>query len=167
VTLAGGLTLACGLTLVSGLGSPLPVTSGAIPDVPAAGVTPPDDVGVGEGVGSPEGVGSSDVPGGVDRPLCPEAGGLDDPPGDPDPTLGLGEALGVRVGLCGFAGGEDGTAETGGGGAGAEVGTCNAPLELAAAGEAVGGVGPLVHDDAELVEAVVWVLAGLPEFPPL
>jgi hypothetical protein len=156
---------------VPGLGHPLPVTSGAIPDVPVAAVAPPDDVGVGvgEGVGwPPEGAVFFDEAGGVDWPPPSEAGGLDDPAGDPDPTLGLGEALGVRFGACGTTGREGGTDETGGGVVGTEVGTWNAPLELAAAGDAVGGVGPLVHGGVELVvDDVVRALAGLPALTPL
>jgi hypothetical protein len=148
----------------------LPVTSGASPDVPVAGVTSPDGVGVGVGVGSLAGALFCDEAGGVDEPLLPEAGGLD-PPGDPDPTPGLGETLGVTFFVCCFGSGEEGVVEGGVGedacGAGGEVDSGRAPLELAAAGEAVGGVGPLVHDDVVLVEAVVRVLDGLPDFTPL
>jgi hypothetical protein len=139
-----------------------------------AGVAPPEDVGVGDGVGSPEGAGFSDEAGGADLPPSRGGGGLDDPPGDSEPTLGLGEALGARFGPCGLAGCEDGVAEDGTtSGAGGEVATFNAPLELAAAGDAaagdaVGGVGPLVHGGVELVvDDVVWALAGLPELTPL
>jgi hypothetical protein len=159
--------------LVSGLGGPLPVRSGAIRDVPVAGGTSPDGVGVGVGVavGSPPGAFFCDEAGGVDWPPPPEAGGLDEPPGDPDPTLGLGDTLGVTFFVCGFATGEEGVAEDGAAedacGASGEVDSRSAPLELAAGGEAVDSVGPLGHDDVDLVEAVVWAPAGLPEVTPL
>jgi hypothetical protein len=106
-------------------------------------------------------------------PLPPAAGALGGPLGDSDPAVGLGEALGVFFGCCGCAGVKAGAGGTGGGGAGAELGTISAPFEFgaaagAAAGEVVGGVGPLVHGCVELVvDDVVWALAGLPEFTPL
>jgi hypothetical protein len=136
-----------------------------------AGVTSPDGLGVGVGVGSLAGALFCDEAGGVDWPPPPEAGGLDEPPGDPDPTLGLGDTLGVTFFVCCFGSGEEGVVEGGAGedacGAGGEVDTRSAPLELAEAGEAVDSVGPLGHDDVDLVEAVVWALAGLPELTPL
>jgi hypothetical protein len=148
------------------------VTSGAIPDVPVAGVPPPDDVGVGVGVGSPpEGAEFPGEAGGVDWPPPSEAGGLDDPAGDPDPTLGLGDALGVRFGVCSFVGRGDGAALDGTTtGADGVVCALVAPFEFGAAGEAgevVGGLGPLRHDDELVVDDVVRMLAGLPDFPPL
>jgi hypothetical protein len=148
------------------------VTSGAIPDVPVAGVTPPDAVGVGEGVGSPpEGAEFLDEAGGVDWPPPSEAGGLDDPAGDPDPTLGLGETLGVRFGVCSFVGRGDGAAVDGTtSGAGGVVCALVAPFEFGAGGEAgevVVGFGPRHGGDELVVDDVVRMLAVLPDFPPL
>ena len=164
---------------MSGLGDPLPVAAGAIPDlavapgaipdVPVAGVTLPDGVGAGSlDAGFPDEPGGVE-PGGVDWPPSPDGGGLDGPPGDLEPTLGLGETIGVRLGARVLVGCADGAAEDGTtSGAGGGVDTFSAPLELAAAGDAVGGVGPLMHGGGELVvDDVVWALAGLPEFTPL
>lgn len=158
---------------MSGLGDTLPVASGAIPDVPVVGVTPPEGV----SVGSPDGAGFPDEAGAVDWPPPPD-GGLDDPPGDADPTLGLGDTRGACFRAfvfvrCGDGAddeeaGVDGTISGAGGVADAETGTLNAPLELAAAGGAVGSGGPLIHGDVELVvDDVVWALAELPGLMPL
>jgi hypothetical protein len=142
--------------------------------VPVAGVTLPDGV----GVGSPEDAGVPDEAGAEGWPLPPAAGALGGPLGDSDPAVGLGEALGVFFGSCGCAGEEDGAGEDGCGDSttgGIVAGVALvAPFEFGAAGEAgevgevVGGVGPLVHSDVELVvDDVVWALARLPEFSPL
>jgi hypothetical protein len=120
-------------------------------------------------VGPPEDVGDECWPSPAEGDV------LGDWLGDADPTLGLGEALGFRFGSCGFANDEDGVGEDGRGdgtssGAGGEVGAMVASFEFGAAdaaGEVVAGVGPM-HGVVELVvDDVVLVLAGLPDFPPL
>jgi hypothetical protein len=103
----------------------------------------------------------------------PDGGGPDDScVGDPDPTAGLGEMLGVGwFSLwCRRAAEEDGTGEEGPEEDGADedgtkAGALDAELDVGAPGAVVGGVGPLVHWVVALVVETVFLTLGvLPEF---